>query len=162
MRARACAKGQGWVDYSCETFSRELGLNPQIAAAVDRMGIEAGDLILEIGYDAADCDAELRSALASKSGNELLDSNSQEVVDAVILWWREDDGDLVDELVDALTFLIEDGDIWVLNPKVGSAGHIEPSEIQDAAPTAGLTQTISFVAAPQWTATRLVPRKSKK
>jgi hypothetical protein len=150
------------VDYSCEEFFREMGLNPQIAAAVDRMGVEPGDLILEIGFDVSDCDSDLRAALASKSGTPLLGSESQEVVDTVVLWWREDDGDLVDELVDALTFLTEDGDIWVLNPKVGIDGHMEPGDIQDAAPTAGLTQTISFVAAPQWTATRLVPRKSKK
>ena len=150
------------MDYSCEEFSEGTGLNPQVAAAVERMGISEGDLILEFGFDERDCDSELRSALASKSGSELLSSDSQEVVDAVIIWWREDDGDLVDELVDALTFLTEDGDIWVLNPKVGQPGHLEPADILDAAPTAGLTQTISFVAAPMWTATRLVPRKSKK
>ena len=126
------------------------------------MGISSGDLILELGFDSSDCDADLRAALASKCGTELLQSDSQEVVDSVILWWRDEDGDLVDELVDALTFLTEDGDIWVLNTKVGQAGHMEPGDIQDAAPTSGLTQTISFVAAPLWTATRLVPRKTKK
>ena len=126
------------------------------------MDIASGDLILEMGFDSNDCDADLRAALAAKSGSELLSSDSQEVVDTVVLWWRDEDGDLVDELVDALTFLTEDGDIWVLNPKVGQPGHMEPADIQDAAPTAGLTQTISFVAAPGWTATRLVPRKSKR
>jgi hypothetical protein len=126
------------------------------------MGIATGDLILEMGFDSLDCDEDLRSALAQKCGAELLTSESQEVVDSVILWWRDEDGDLVDELVDALTFLTEGGDIWVLNPKMGLPGHMEPADIQDAAPTAGLTQTISFVAAPSWTATRLVPRKTKK
>jgi len=137
-------------------------LNPQVTAAVDRMGISEGDLIVEFGYDPRDCDEELRSALATKCGSSLLESDSQEVVDAVIIWWRQDDGDLVDELVDALTFLTEDGDIWVMSPKVGQPGHLEPNEIQDAAPTAGLSQTVSFISAPAWTATRLVPRKSKK
>ena len=126
------------------------------------MGISAGDLILQLGFDTADCDNELSEAFATKTGSPLLSSDSQEVVDGVILWWREDDGDLVDELVDALTFLTEDGDIWVMNPKMGLPGHTSPSDIQDAAPTAGLTQTISFVATSKWTATRLVPRKSKK
>jgi len=137
-------------------------LNAQVISAVERMGVAEGDLILEIGFDESDCDTELHNALATKSGSPLLDGDSQEVVDTVVLWWRDEDGDLVDELVDALTFLTEDGDIWVLNPKVGQPGHMEPGEIQDAAPTAGLSQTISFVAAPMWTATRLVPRKSKK
>jgi hypothetical protein len=126
------------------------------------MGIAPGDLILEMGFDSTDCDTDLRGALASVCGSELLTSDSQEVVDSVIVWWRDDDGDLVDELVDALTFLTEDGDIWVLNPKVGQPGHMEPADIQDSAPTAGLTQTISFLATPLWTATRLVPRKTKK
>jgi hypothetical protein len=126
------------------------------------MGIAPGDLILEMGFDSTDCDTDLRGALASACGSELLTSDSQEVVDSVIVWWRDEDGDLVDELVDALTFLSEDGDIWVLNPKVGQPGHMEPADIQDSAPTAGLTQTISFLATPLWTATRLVPRKTKK
>jgi hypothetical protein len=123
------------------------------------MAIATGELVLEIGND-SDCDQDFRNAIESKCGNSLLTSDSQEVVDAVILWWREDDGDLVDELVDALTFLTETGPIWLMTPKVGMPGHVEPSDIQDAAPTAGLTQTSSFLATPSWTATRLVPRKS--
>ena len=85
-----------------------------------------------------------------------------EVVDGVILWWREGDNDLVDELVDALTFLTENGPIWLLTPKAGRAGHVEPSDIQDSAPTAGLSQTSSFAAATDWSATRLVARKAAK
>ena len=80
--------------------------------------------------------------------------------DAVLVWWREDDGDLVDELVDALTFLTENGPIWLLTPKAGREGHVEPSDIQDAAPIAGLSQTISFAAGADWTATKLVARKN--
>ncbi|MSY58767.1 MAG: DUF3052 family protein, partial [Actinobacteria bacterium] len=73
-------------------------------ATVERLGITKDQLILEVGFDNADCDLEIRSAITQKSGTEFLTSESQEVVDAVILWWREDDGDLVDELVDALTY----------------------------------------------------------
>ena len=96
---------------------------------------------------------------------KLVGSNSvesQEVVDAVILWWRGDDGDLVDELMDALTYLSETGAIWVLTPKVGRDGHVEPSDIQDAAPLAGLSQTSTLAVAADWSATRLVARKSAK
>jgi len=85
---------------------------------------------------------------------------SQEVVDAVITWWREDDGDLIDELVDCLTYLSENGPIWLLTPKVGRDGHVEPSDIQDAAQTAGLSLTSTIPASKDWTATRLVARKS--
>jgi hypothetical protein len=64
----------------------------------------------------------------------------------------------VDELVDALTYLTEDGPIWLFTPKVGRSGYVEASEVQDAAPTAGMSQTTSFPAAPDWTATRLIAR----
>jgi len=123
------------------------------------MGIASGQLILEVGFD-DDCDLALRAAIAAKSGSALLNDDSDEVVDAVLLWFREEDGDLVDELVDALTYLSETGPIWLLTPKVGQEGHVEAADIQDAAPTAGLTQTVSFLASTNWSATRLVARKS--
>ena len=75
------------------------------AATVERLGIKPDQLILEVGFDMSDCDQTLRDAINTKTGNQLLDATSQEVVDAVILWWRDGDGDLVDELVDALTYI---------------------------------------------------------
>jgi len=123
------------------------------------MGIASGQLILEVGFD-DDCDLDLRAAIVAKSGSALLNEDSDEVVDAVLLWFREEDGDLVDELVDALTYLSETGPIWLMTPKVGQEGHVEAADIQDAAPTAGLTQTVSFLASTNWSATRLVARKS--
>jgi len=125
------------------------------------MGFKEGDLVLEVGR-ASDCDENLRQQISAITKSQFLDSDSQEVVDGVVIWWREDDGDLVDELMDALTYLSETGPIWVLTPKVGRAGHVEPSDIQDAAPTAGLSQTSSFSIAPDWSATRLVARKAGK
>jgi len=128
------------------------------AATVERLGINKDQLILEVGFDDTDCDKTLRQAIISKSGTEFLDATAQEVVDAVILWWRDGDGDLVDELVDALTYLTEDGPIWLFTPKVGRSGYVEASDIQDAAPTAGMSQTTSFPASADWSATRLVAR----
>jgi len=128
------------------------------AATVERLGITQDQLILEVGFDQSDCDQIIRDAITAKTGNKFLDATSQEVVDAVILWWRDGDGDLVDELVDALTYLTEDGPIWLFTPKVGRPGYVEPSEIQDAAPTAGMSQTTSFSACADWSATRLIAR----
>ena len=128
------------------------------AATVERLGITQDQLILEVGFDVSDCDQIIRDAITAKTGNKFLDATSQEVVDAVILWWRDGDGDLVDELVDALTYLTEDGPIWLFTPKVGRPGYVEPSEIQDAAPTAGMSQTTSFSACADWSATRLIAR----
>ena len=125
------------------------------------MGIKKGDLILEVGYG-DDSDSTVRDGICSITGTDFRDGQSQEVVDAVIIWWREGDGDLVDELMDSLTYLSQNGAIWILTPKVGRAGHVEPSDIQDAAPTAGLSQTSTISIAPDWTATHLVARKAGK
>ena len=64
--------------------------------------------------------------------------------------------------MDAMAYLSETGSIWVLTPKVGRAGHVQPSDIQDAAPTCGLSQTTTLAVAEDWTATRLVARKVGK
>jgi hypothetical protein len=125
------------------------------------MGFAAGELILEVGYG-QDCDDVLRSEIVAITGTQLLEGETTEVVDAVILWWRDGDGDLVDELMDALTYLTETGPIWVLTPKLGRDGHVESSDIQDAAPIAGLSQTSTIALAQDWAGTRLVARKAGK
>jgi hypothetical protein len=125
------------------------------------MGFKEGDLVLEVGRSGG-CDESLRKSISAITKTEFVDTDAQEVVDGVIIWWRDGDGDLVDELMDALTYLSETGPIWVLTPKVGRDGHVEPSDIQDAAPTAGLSQTSSFSIAADWSATRLVARKAGK
>lgn len=126
-----------------------------------RMGFEKGQLVLEVGHD-ADCDENLRLAISKITETKLIENQASEVVDAVLLWFRDEDGDLTDELVDALAYLSETGPIWVLTPKVGRDGHVEPSDIQDAANTAGLSQTSTIAVAPNWTATKIVHRKAKK
>jgi len=125
------------------------------------MGFAKGEIVLEVGYG-PDCDDELRTQIKEIVGTDFLENSTNEVVDAVLLWFRQDDGDLVDELMDALTYLTETGPIWVLTPKVGREGHVEPSDIQDAAPTCGLNQTSTLAVAKDWTATRLVARKGGK
>lgn len=125
------------------------------------MGLAKDDLVLEVGHD-SDCDSTLRDQLMAITGTTFLEGSTSEVVDTVIIWWREGDGDLVDELMDALTYLSETGPIWVLTPKVGRDGHVEPSDIQDAAPIAGLSVTSTIALAKDWTATRLVARKAGK
>ncbi|MBU6263787.1 MAG: DUF3052 family protein [Actinomycetales bacterium] len=125
------------------------------------MGFEKGQLVLEVGHG-SDCDENVRKEIAAITGEPLIENDTNEVVDAVLIWFREYDGDLTDELVDALTFLTETGPIWVLTPKVGRDGHVHPSDIQEAANTAGLSQTSTIAIAPNWTATKIVHRKAKK
>jgi len=127
----------------------------------ERLGFKPGQVVQEIGYD-DDCDEELRASIEAVIGSELVDEDYEDAVDVVVLWWREDDGDLVDGLVDARTPLADGGHIWLLTPKAGRAGHVEPSDIGEAAPTAGLAQTSSMSAARDWSGTRLVAPKVRK
>jgi hypothetical protein len=124
----------------------------------DRLGIQPGMVVQELGYD-SDADEELRAAIVERSGSELLDQDADEVVEVVLLWWRDGDGDLVDALVDAIGPLADSGVVWLLTPKAGRPGHVAPSDISEAAPTAGLAQTSTISAARDWAGARLVAPK---
>ncbi|HEX8003654.1 MAG TPA: DUF3052 domain-containing protein [Mycobacteriales bacterium] len=129
--------------------------------AADRLGITAGMVVQEVGRD-DDSDGELVDAIVERTGVEPIGDDSDDVVDVVLLWFREDDGDLVDALMDARTRLDNNGCIWVLTPKAGRDGHVEPSDIMDAAPTAGLTQTATVSASKDWAAAKLVVPKGQR
>lgn len=126
-----------------------------------KLGVEPGMIVQELGWD-SDVDEVVRSAVEDRSGEELLDEDAQEVVDVVLLWWRDDDGDLVDALVDARSPLTDTGVVWVLTPKTGRAGHVEPSDIAEAAPTAGLSSTSTVSISDEWIGARLVAPKSAR
>lgn len=128
---------------------------------VSRFGFEPGMVVQELGWD-EDIDEELRAAVETAIGAELVDDRYGDVVDAVWLWWRDDDGDLVDGLVDSLTDLVEGGMIWLLTPKVGRDNYVDASDIAEAAPTAGLSTTTSLAAGSRWSATKLVSPKSAR
>jgi hypothetical protein len=126
-----------------------------------RLALQPGQVVQELGWD-EDCDEDLRVSIEAVTGTPLVDDGYEDVVDAVVLWWREGDGDLVDALVDGLTSLAAGGVIWLLTPKSGREGHVEPSDIGEAAPTAGLSATSSVAAAPDWSGIRLVTPKSPR
>jgi len=128
----------------------------------EKLGIEAGAVVQVVGSD-DDVDRGLLDDVAARAGTELiLTDDSDDVVDVVLLWWRDGDGDLVDALVDSLTNLGDSGVIWLLTPKAGREGHVEPSDIDEAAPTAGLSSTRSTSAAAEWSGTRLVAPKAAR
>ncbi|MEU5882263.1 DUF3052 domain-containing protein [Spirillospora sp. NPDC047279] len=127
----------------------------------ERLGIKPGLVVQEIGYD-DDVDEELRDSVEALTGSELVDEDYEDVVDVVLLWWREEDGDLFDELTNALVPLDDAGRIWLLTPKAGRDGHVEPSDIDEAATSAGLSQTKSVSAAKEWSGTLLVAPKVRK
>ena len=131
-----------------------------VRSLADRFGIEPGMVVMEMGYD-DDVDQDLRAALTDRCG-ELVDEDTDEVVDAVLVWYRDGDGDLFEFLVDALGPLADNGVVWLLTPKAGPPGHVEPSEITESAPTAGLQQTSTINAGKDWSGARLVlPRGAR-
>ena len=124
-----------------------------------RLGVHHDQIVQELGWD-DDTDDDIRADVEDACGSEILDEEADEVIDVVLLWWRDGDGDLVDRLMDAITPLADDGIVWVLTPKTGKPGHVLPADIAEAAPTAGLMQTSSANLG-DWIGSRLVQPKSK-
>jgi hypothetical protein len=124
-----------------------------------RLGFKSGMVIQELGWD-SDSDDDLRVAIEDTIDADMVDGDYGNVVDAVLLWWRAEDGDLVDGLVDALTDLVGGGAIWLLTPKVGRPNAVDPADIAEAAPIAGLSQTTTAAVSKEWSATRLIAPKT--
>lgn len=104
------------------------------------LGVKPGQIVQELGWD-DDCDATISEAIEDVIDAELLDEDTDEVCDVVLLWWRDEDGDLVDALVDAARPLADSGRVWLLSPGAGKPGTLEPGLIAESAQLAGLVQT---------------------
>ncbi len=128
----------------------------EASALATRLGITTGITVQEIGYD-TDTDDLVADAVVAGSGEHAVDEDYDGVVDVVLLWWREEDGDLADALVDTKAPLADSGVIWLLTPKFGRPGALEAADIADAVSTTGLRRTTS-VSLPDWQAVRLISR----
>ncbi len=126
----------------------------------DKLGLSAGLVIQELGWD-EDVDDDVRIIIEDAIEGELIEE-AMEAVDLVLLWWRDEDGDLVDGLVDALTDLTDTGYLWLMTPKVGRSGYVDAADVAESALTAGLALTNSVQVSPDWTATKLVRPKGAR
>ncbi|MDP9181586.1 MAG: DUF3052 domain-containing protein, partial [Actinomycetota bacterium] len=94
----------------------------------ERLGIEPGQVVQVVGEGSPHgqaADQDLIDDIVTRTGTELIYSDDfDDVVDVVLIWWREGDGDLVDALVDSLTNLGDNGVVWLLTPKAGRDGHV--------------------------------------
>lgn len=138
-------------------MSATAGPEGRQSTGVNKLGLTSGMVVQELGWD-DDVDDDLRVMIEDAIDNELVDE-AMEAVDVVLLWWRADDGDLVDGLVDALTDLTETGYIWLLTPKVGRSGFVDATELNEGAVTAGLSVTTSAGGSADWAANKLVRPK---
>jgi hypothetical protein len=116
-------------------------------------------VIQELGWD-EDVDDDLRAQIEDVIEADMVDGDYGNVVDSVVVWWRDSDGDLADGLMDSLTDLVGGGVIWLLTPKVGRPGEVDPADIAEAAQVAGLATTTTAPASKDWAATRLVAPKT--
>jgi hypothetical protein len=126
----------------------------------ERLGLKPGMVVQELGWDEDVVDA-VRVAIEDTVDADLVDGDYGDVVDAVVLWWRDGDGDLVDALVDSLTDLVGGGVIWLIAPKVGRPNAVAASDVAEAAPIAGLSTTSTIAISADWAATKLVAPKSR-
>jgi hypothetical protein len=65
-------------------------------------------------------------------------------------------------MVDGLTKLFDKGFIVLLTPKAGRPGHVDASDVEEAASTAGLVTGGQVNVAKEWAATRLMPPKGPR
>jgi hypothetical protein len=152
--------GQGWPgrDEEHELGATADGADTSNAGA--RMGFGPGSVVQELGWD-DDVDDQVRVQIEDAIDGDMVDGDYGNVVDAVVLWWRNDDGDLVDALVDALTDLASGGPIWLLTPKVGRPHAVDAADVTEAAPVAGLSVTTTTGVSQDWSATRLVAPRTQ-
>ena len=111
-----------------------------------KLGLSPGLVVQELGWD-TDADDDVRVMIEDAIDGEMVE-DAMEAVDLVLLWWRDEDGDLVDGLMEALTDLTGTGYIWLMTPKVGRGGYVDAADLAEAAVTAGLALTTSAGSRP--------------
>lgn len=139
----------------------ETSKTPDGSVWLDRVGLAPAHLVQEFGWD-EDCDDDLRLAVEDRTGSALEDEDSSGVVDVVLQWWRGDDGDLTDALVDGVLALDEGGFVLLLTPRSGRGVEVEEADIHEAATTAGLHPSTSVPAGADWRAVKLVTPKTAR
>ena len=96
-------------------MSATAGPSEPRSAAGEKFGLTKGQVVQELGWD-EDVDDELRIDVEDAIDGELIEE-AMDAVDVVLLWWRDDDGDLVDGLVDGVVDLSASGVLWLLTPE---------------------------------------------
>ena len=126
-----------------------------------KLGLSPGMVVQELGWD-TDADDDVRMSIEDAIDAEMVEE-AMEAVDLVLMWWRDDDGDLVDGLLSALPDLNQFGYIWLMTPKVGRSGYVDAADLAEAAVAAGLSLTTSTPVSSDWSATKMVrPRGTRR
>lgn len=121
--------------------------------AVNRLGLISGSTAGEFGD--VDGDEGFRAAVEAAIGSELASGDDDDVFDLLFVWWRDGDGDLTDELVDAASAIAPDGIVYLLVPRAGRDGFVPAADIDDAAETAGLPKPTTGPTLNDWSIVKL-------
>ncbi len=123
-----------------------------------------GQNVWEMGYG-EDVDMDFREQITLVTGRMPINASTagDGSADAVLLWFREEDGDLIDAVVNATELTGEDQMIFLATPKTGRDGSVESSAISEAAEAAGVSQQRSPISIGlDWAGTQLrTPKLSK-
>lgn len=133
---------------------------PETASVGVLLGLRPGLVVQELGWD-SDVDESLRTEVMDAVDGDMVEE-TDDAVDVVVLWWRSDDGDVVDGLFDALRDLSSSGVMWLLTPKVGRPGHVPQADLQEGAVTAGLALTSAASVSKTWSCHKLVRPKATR
>ena len=68
-------------------------VNTTAQAYAQTLDIESGMTVQEVGWD-SDCDSAISEAVEEVIGDDLLEEDTDELCDVVLLWWREEDGEI--------------------------------------------------------------------
>ncbi|MEP6799244.1 MAG: DUF3052 domain-containing protein [Lapillicoccus sp.] len=128
---------------------------------VSRLGFAPGQVVQEIGWD-DDVDNDVRFAVEDITRTDLEDEDYGDVADAVLVWFRDGEGDLVDLLVDCLTNLADEGFLVLCTPKAGRPAYVQASDVEESALTAGLHAAGTANASADWATVRLVSPKNQR
>ncbi|ALN16979.1 DUF3052 domain-containing protein [Acidipropionibacterium acidipropionici] len=127
------------------------------ATDFDKLGLRSGQVVQELGWD-DDVDEDLRQQVMDAIEGDLIE-DALGGVDVVWLWWRSDDGDVADGLVDAMRDLDKDGIIYLVTPKVGRPDTVDTSDLSEGVETAGMVLTSTFNVSGDWQAHKVVRPK---
>lgn len=130
------------------------------SSTATRLGLAAEQIVLEYGYD-DDVDEALRAAIAETVGSAIEGEEYDGVVDVVLIWWRDGEGDLTDELINAASLVEDDGFVLLATPAAPREDQVDAGEIEEAATTTSLA-----VGGPArvdgWLVRRLVRQKGAR
>lgn len=148
------AKLKFWRTFSPRTESRLVAL---------KLGFTSGQIVQEIGwpdpeiYSAQEIE-NIRLLVEKETGTELLEEDSNEICDGVLLWWTAQDGEAEElgyALVDAASLLEDKGQVLLVVPAKGQEDYVDPRDIEDAARESALHPS-NTLAIGKWLGCRLI------